>query len=84
MKIFSHRLIELSPVPAYLTGMIVSSIWFFTYLMIARDAGLVGQTLSGDVSSIELRASLTLMVMMVIFMSMTGHLAFRPGRGILL
>ena len=63
MKIFSHRLIEISPVPAYLTGMIVSTICFFSFLMIASDAGLVGQTISGEVSSIELRASLTLMVM---------------------
>ena len=63
MNIFSHSLIKTSPVPAYITGMIVSSICFFSYLIIANQSGLIDQTLSGEVSSIELRASLTLMVM---------------------
>jgi hypothetical protein len=63
LKILSLRLIEISPVSAYLTGMLISSICFFSYLMIASDAGLLEQTLSGEVASIELRASLTLMVM---------------------
>ncbi len=63
MKPLAHRLIEISPVPAYLTGMIVSTICFFFYLMIASEAGLVRQTLSGEVPSIVLRSNLTAMVL---------------------
>ncbi|MEH6559164.1 MAG: hypothetical protein V7459_09565 [Oceanicoccus sp.] len=63
MTIFSHRLLEKSPVPPYMVGMIVSLSCFFSYLAIASHAGLVEQTLSGEVSSIQLRASLTLMIL---------------------
>jgi len=62
LKPFSHSLIERIPVPAYVTGIVVSLVCFSSYFVIALKAGLVDQTLNGDNSSIELRASLTVMI----------------------
>jgi len=63
LNIFSHRLIERSPFPAYISGMIVSLSCVFAFLTIANRTGLLDKTLSGEVSSLELRATLTVMVM---------------------
>lgn len=46
-----------------MTGIVVSVICFFSYLAVASHVGLIDQTVKGDVSSIELRASLTLMIL---------------------
>lgn len=63
MKIFSHWLIAVSPFPAYISGFILSLVLFLSYLLIASHSGLMDQTFNNDASSIQLRASLTLMVL---------------------
>jgi hypothetical protein len=63
MKPFSHRLIEMMPMPAYLTGLLVSCVCFTGYFLIELNAGVVEKTLSGEIASIALRASLMLMVL---------------------
>lgn len=59
----SYKLLEKLPMPPYLAGLGVSLICFIGYLLIAADSGLLADTLSGNVASASLRASLTLMVM---------------------
>jgi len=63
MKAISQRLIEIIPFPPYLTGLLVSSTCFIAYFLLALNNGLVASTLSGEISSDGLRASLTLMVL---------------------
>jgi hypothetical protein len=63
MKPFSHRLIEKMPMPAYLTGLLVSAVCFTGYFLLELNAGVVAKTLSGEIASIALRASLMLMVL---------------------
>ncbi|MFT6434264.1 MAG: hypothetical protein ACJAVI_002312 [Candidatus Azotimanducaceae bacterium] len=59
----SHRLLGNLPVPPYITAIGVSVSCFIGFLLIAAESGLLADTLSGNVSSSNLRASLTLMVM---------------------
>ena len=63
MKAISHRLIEMIPLPPYLTGLMVSSACFIAYFLLAVNNGIVASTLSGEISPDGLRASLTLMVL---------------------
>ena len=63
MKPLSHRFIEGMPMPAYLVGIVVAIIGALIYLLVAIKVGLVAEILSGEVSSISLRASLTLMIL---------------------
>ena len=63
MKAISHRLIEMIPLPPYLTGLLVSSACFIAYFLLAVNNGLLASTLSGEISSNGLRAGLTLMVL---------------------
>ena len=64
MKPLSHRLIEMIPIPPYITGLLVSSACFIGYFLIQLSNGVVAKTLSGEIPSIALRASLILMVLL--------------------
>jgi hypothetical protein len=63
LKPFSHSLIEKIPTPAYVTGIIASLLCFSAYFVVALRAGLVDRAVSWDTSSIELRASMTVMIL---------------------
>jgi len=63
MKPFSHRLIEMIPMPSYLTGLLVSCACFVGYFLVELNNGIVAKTFSGEISSIGLRAGLMLMVL---------------------
>ena len=64
MKPLSHRLIEMIPIPPYISGLLVSSACFIGYFLIQLSNGVVAKTLSGEIPSIALRASLMLMVLL--------------------
>ena len=64
MKPLSHRLIEMTPIPPYISGLLVSSACFIGYFLIQLSNGVVAKTLSGEIPSIALRASLMLMVLL--------------------
>ena len=64
MKPLSHRLIEMIPIPPYISGLLVSSACFIGYFLIQLSNGVVAKTLSGEIPSIALRASLILMVLL--------------------
>ena len=63
MRPLSHRLIETIPMPPYITGMLVSAACFVGYFLFQLSSGVVAKTLSGEIPSISLRASLMLMVL---------------------
>lgn len=63
MKPLSHRLIEMIAMPPYITGLLVSLAFFIGYFLIQLSSGAVAKTLSGEIPSIALRASLMVMVL---------------------
>ncbi|MFT7686663.1 MAG: hypothetical protein ACI9FB_002009 [Candidatus Azotimanducaceae bacterium] len=63
MKPIAHIVFERIPAPPYLVGLLTSLVFFVGYFAFAMETGLVAQTIKGEVSSINIRATLTLMVL---------------------
>jgi hypothetical protein len=63
MQPLSHRLIEKIPLQPYQTGLVACAALSATYFLIELQAGVVQRTLSGEIASISLRASMMLMIL---------------------